>query len=65
MHGLDPCIPAQWRRDNPRRLIDLIAGPRLLDARLKAGQDALDHSRVSCIVMHGLDPNKPGAMAAK
>jgi hypothetical protein len=60
MHGLDPCIPAQWRRDNPWRLTDLIAASRLLDARLKAGQDALDHSRGSCIVMHGHDLDKPG-----
>jgi hypothetical protein len=40
-------------------LTDLVAASRLLDARLKAGQDALDHRRGFCLVMQGLDPCIP------
>jgi hypothetical protein len=74
MHGLDPCIPALWRRDKPRRSAHLYPirrglisspRPRLLDARLRAGQDALDHPNGSRLVMHGLDPCIQATMAAR
>jgi hypothetical protein len=49
LHGLDPCIQATMAAR-------LIAASRLLDARLKAGQD-VGPPRGSC---HGLDQDKPG-----
>jgi hypothetical protein len=61
-----PGLTGASRRDggeiSREALTDLIAGPRLLDARLKAGQDALGHPAgpaSSCTGLTWLDPCIP------